>query len=362
MANKVEFEIRPFEATDAEGVSTFIKTCFLKDSPTEIRSHEADYYAWKYAETPEGKPAAFVAESENRIVGLFCVLPKKIQIHGEVRKIGETCDAYVDPDFQGKNVFYMLVAKVFAAIKEQGITSFYTTSNDITMKIWTGLFRFQNVYNYHGMLRLVRPAQVLKKKMNLGILAPVLALPLKLYYLGLKGPKSPESHHVQLSKAEKTDPRLDDFWKKYGIACPATLVKDAAYHAKRFGSGPEQYDVRILESDSNVLGYVVIKYTKLFGMTCGHIIDFMVPWQDEAILETMMAVTLHQIKMDGGDFASLWAAPSAWTYPMLKQFGFRPRKKNVHLVLGGDILKDDVMAVLKDPAQWVFQHGDSDNV
>ena len=362
MANKVEFEIRPFEAKDADGVSTFIKTCFLKDSPTEIRSHEGDYYAWKYAETPDGKPAAFVAESEGRIVGLFCVLPKKIQINGEVRKIGETCDAYVDPEFQGKNVFYKLVAKVFAAIKEQGITSFYTTSNDITMKIWTGLFRFQNVYNYHGMLRLIRPDQVLKKKMNLGPLAPLAALPLRLYYLGFKGPESPDKRNVRLLKTEEADKKLDTFWEKYGSAYPATLVKDSAYHIKRFGSGPEKYEIRILESNSDVLGYVVIKYTKLFGMTCGHIIDFMVPWQDHATLEILMAVTLNQIKIDGGEFASMWAAPDAWTYPTLKRFGFRPRKKNVHLVVGGDILKEDVMTVLKDPDQWLFQHGDSDNV
>lgn len=363
MENKTEFEIRPFEAKDAEGVSTFIKTRFLRNSPTEIRSHEADYYAWKYRETDAGKPAAFVAESKGRIVGLFCVLPRTMMIHGKAHKIGETCDAYVDPEFQGKNVFYKLVAKVLAAIKEQGITSFYTTSNEITMKIWTGLFRFQNVYNYHGMLRLIRPSQVLKKKMNLGVLAPLFSWPVQLYYRGwFRGAQKPEKLSVRFTQSAFDDARLDQFWKTYGLQYPASLVKNSGYHAMRFGSGPEKYQLWILESEADVLGYVVLKYTSMFGMLCGHLIDFMVPFQNDAALGQLLAVTLNTIKQAGGDFASLWSTPDSWMFPVLKKFGFWPRKKMVHLVVGGDILKEPEMDTLRDPAQWLFQHGDSDNV
>ena len=157
-------EIRPYQNGDAEGISAFMKRCFLQNTQNEVRSHEADYYAWKYSPNHFGKPAVQVVEDNQKIVGLFSVVPKPLTVGDKVIIVGETGDAYIDPTFQGKGLFFKMVAKAFSEIKKQGITSFYTTANDVALKIWTGLCRYEKLFVYRSLVRPLNLKNILQKK------------------------------------------------------------------------------------------------------------------------------------------------------------------------------------------------------
>ena len=117
-------QIREYKSSDAKGISKFMKRCFLQDVTTEVRSHDAEYYAWKYGKSPWGENVSLVAEDKGNIVGLFCIMPKKIKIGDDTLLIGETGDAYTDPEYQGKGILFKMISLAFNEMKKQNITSF----------------------------------------------------------------------------------------------------------------------------------------------------------------------------------------------------------------------------------------------
>ena len=121
--------IREFQHKDGEAVSRFMNRHFLQGVTNEVRSHEARYYRWKYKKTPWGKPVAFVAVHEERIVGLFAILPRSFHCGEASITIGETCDAYVAPEFQGKGIGKLLVSRWVKEAYSRGAKGCYLTTD-----------------------------------------------------------------------------------------------------------------------------------------------------------------------------------------------------------------------------------------
>jgi len=356
-------EIRLYQNGDAEAISAFMKRCFLQNTQSEVRSHEADYYAWKYSQNPFGKPAVQVVEDNQKIVGLFSVVPKPLKVGDKVIIAGETGDAYIDPTFQGKGLFFKMVANAFSEIKKQGITSFYTTANDVALKIWTGLFRYEKLFDYRSLVRPLNLKNILQKKTRLGPLSSlfnsIFLLPYMMFFRKLED----QFEGYNFEKLGRfSDFNFDLFWKERGSSYAMTVEKKSSYFRDRFEDNPEQFYPYLFRKGKDVLGYSVLKYTACYGFKCGHIVDYMVADGDASSMEKLIAFSLNALRKNGADMASTWAIPNHFTYKVMKRFGFWTRKKKFHIVAGGDILKDPQFVKMKNPAMWSFTHGDSDNV
>lgn len=355
--------VRSYEESDSKAVSDFFKRCFLGDLKFIVRSHEPEYYEWKYRENPWGTPAAFIAEEDSKIIGLFSVVPRRIKLQDDIVEIGETGDAYIDPQYQGKGIFWKLIAHAFKEMKAQNIVSFYSTANEPTLKIWTELFRFKKLFEYYSIVRPLDFAGIFRKRLKLGFLLPFIAWPFSfLYKIRYSQPCDREWRDMRLQKLESSDQRLTQLWQNGCTKYPFTLVKDKDYFQNRFYSNPEQYQIYALQRGKQILGYSVIKYTQVFNMKCGHIVDIMVPSGDADFMKALIAMSLGVIKRDGADFASSWAIEDTSLCRAFQQFGFWQRKKRYHVVFGGDITKRKDFKKMQDKHLWSFTHGDSDNI
>ena len=76
-----------YTVDDAVRISRFMRKHFQHDNAEENRSHEAEYYAWKYAENPAGTPLVRMAEDGGEVGGLYAVVPKRMKI-GSQNTIG----------------------------------------------------------------------------------------------------------------------------------------------------------------------------------------------------------------------------------------------------------------------------------
>jgi len=356
--NERPVQIRPYRSGDADAVSAFMKRCFLKDSSMEVRSHEPSYYKWKYRPNPWGKPAVLLAESEHQVVGLFCIIPKPLKI-GEKNVIaGETGDAYTDPAYQGRGLFYKMIARAFDMMNEQDIHIFFTTANEIALKIWTGLFRFRKVLAYSSWVRPLQFGAVFRKKMHMGAFSSLFSWPFSLTYkLCFSGLFSFRMKGYSLEPSGFSDPRIGYLWREAAVSQGVSLVKDSTYFRYRYGSNPEEYRICLLQKESKVAGAVVIKRVPMFGMHCALIVDWMVADARPDHYRALIRETLSLIKRNRiGEFAATWSGQADWMGRTLRRYGFLKRKKTIHLLCGGDA------AEAAAAGSWHFTHGDSDNV
>lgn len=354
--------IRRYKTGDENGISHFMKRCFLKDVRTEIRSHEPDYYAWKYGRGPWGENIALIAEDEGKVVGLFCVMPKRLKINGNVMLVGETGDAYTDPDYQGKGLFFKMISMAFAEAGKQGITSFYTTANDIALKIWTGLFRFEKLFEYQSVIRPLDYRAIVSQKLKcrwLGVLTGWLLS----FFDNLFVRQNWRRKQVgSLLYTDTSDPVFDTCWETLGTDYSYTLVKDRSYMDYRFGSSPEPYEVFLYREKGDVQGYAVVKLVSMFGMQCGLIVDWLIKKEASGPMKRMLRLICIELQKRGAHFTATWAIPGSMEARVFRRFGFLKRKKTVHLVAGGEIQKEPDFKNMHQSACWLFTHGDSDNI
>jgi len=355
--------VRKYEEQDAEAISSFMKRCFLVNIKDQIRSHEPEYYIWKYRKNPWGRPGVFVAEDDSKIVGLFCVIPKPLKIGEKRLIIGETGDAYIDPDYQGKGIFYRLVSLAFKEMSKQGITSYYTTANMVTMKIWTRLYGFKKIFEYRSIIAPVDFTTILKKAARLGNLSYLISWKFSLYYkLFYSQPFTPDQSSLRMEIVSQPDSRLEDAWRLISSECEFTIFKSREYFDYRFFNNPEKYNVYLLIDREAIAGYAVIKFTENFNIKCGHIVDLMLVKSSDENIRQAVGLSLGIIKDSGAALASSWVIKKTKLDRGFKKYGFLTRSKSYHLLLGGDVLKMKDFDRMNDPENWSFMHGDSDNV
>lgn len=355
--------IRKYKPGDEHGISAFMKRCFLKDIRTEIRSHEPEYYAWKYGGGPWGENIALIAEDEGKVVGLFCIMPKRLKVNDEIMLVGETGDAYTDPDYQGKGLFFKMISQAFTEIKKQGITSFYTTANDIALKIWTGLFRFEKLFDYQSVFRPLDYNAILRQKLKWRWLSKLTAWPLAMIdHLLIRRDWSGRHSHSSLALTDASDPVFDVCWEALGAEYSFTIVKDRSYMACRFGSSPESYQIYVYREKDEPLGYVVVKMVPMFGLKCGLIVDWLVGARASGQMKRMLRLICAEMQKQGVHFTATWVVPESMAGRAFRRFGFIKRKKTVHLVAGGAMQKESFFENMRQSAEWLFTHGDSDNI
>jgi len=351
--------IREFRPEDAEAISLFMHTHFLQGVDNIVRSHAPDYYRWKYNETPWGKPAAYVAEYKERLIGLFCVLPRMMLINGKPRRAGETCDAYIAPDFQGKGVFFKLIARAFQAVREQGIDMFYTTANPATYDIWTGPFRFRSVFDYRNLVRPVRFDSIIHEKIHIKPLSTFIGKSFSLSYKLLY--PFTRIRSADWEPAAEDQPFFDDLWRKASVHWKHGLIRDGEYMRVRFFSSPENYSIYAASHDGHPLGYAVLKMTLWREMSVGHVVDLLPVKNDPLLIRNILSAAVHSLKAMGAVLISSWAVPGTLLFDQLRRLGFQPRRKVFHLLIGGEIDESGSDSLFEHDTWW-YTHGDSDNV
>jgi len=112
--NERRFSTRRFRMSDVDGVVELFKLVFKGNFSRE-------WWNWKYRANPAGfwgeEGDIWVAESGNKIVGHWAVIPEKIKIGSQTVTAAQPVDAATHPGYRKRGIYRTLVEELFSDIQ-----------------------------------------------------------------------------------------------------------------------------------------------------------------------------------------------------------------------------------------------------
>ena len=353
--------IRHYKPSDSTKLSEFMKHYFLEDQAFSARSHEPDYYVWKYGMNYCGKSIVWIAEDNSQIVGIFGVVPRFMWIDGNEYLSGERVDAFIRPDYHGKGLFKQLVARVFADCDKAGIVFLFGSPNKNTCPIWVKKYDFRIIFEYRSLVRPLHFNSIVFHRIPNKIVSVLIGTPLSVIY-GLLFRGGFRNGSITLEKITRPDGRLDEVWEENRNRYVFSLVKTRDYLNYRYMANPEGYDFYLVKKSRRLIGYVVIKLNEIKGLTFAHIVDLAIPPDSHKDFDHTIYCIVQLMQRRKVDFISSWAIPKSPVFRMYRKYGFVPRRKKFWFVMKS--CKDGIPLPnsIDDVNLWVFSQGDTDNI
>ena len=347
--------IRKYIKGDSTGISEFMKRCFLKNNRFEVRSHEPEYYKWKYETNPYAEPVAWVAESNKHIVGLMSAVPRMLWIHGREVLVAESGDTFVDPDYRGGNLFFKLAQKVYSDCDKRGFNFICGIPNPVSYPVITEILMYKPLFMCKSLVRPLNFDTVIQKKMRINTASKLLGTGLKKFYNTIWSINKDDS--VFIKQAENADNAFNQLWEKNSLFLNYGFVKDSKYIKWRFFDNPDEYKVFILKDQGKNSGWISLKFSKVMGLTFAQIVDYLLPKNKK---KEFIVSIINYCAERGADFAEIWAVYDSILYSELRKTGFIPRKKEFRFVMKENTMK--LTPEIFNKNLWIYNQADSDNI
>lgn len=354
-------KIRPYCEADSQGISDLMKAYFLEDVDNVARSFEPEYYRWKYKKNIFGKPVVWIAENDGKIISYFAILPRRFWMNGKDIFAGQHLDAFMHPDYQGKGIFRDIIKNAFAETKSQGMEIILGSPNKPTVALWLDKYRFKFCFEYRSFVRPLNFGSIINSRVHINILSKIFGFPFYLFYR-LIFRKFFNKVDVEIEKIEKPDERIDEIWKKNSNGYTYTYSKTCDYLKWRFDDNPEEYDLYLIKKNDEYAGYFVVKFSEIKKFRFAHLIDLILPEEDDRFFDTALEKIIGLMKKQRTDMLSYWALRGSALKGRLRKFGFIQRKKEYFFVMKSN--RDGVVIPgnIDDVDLWNFSHGDTDEI
>ncbi|MCD6115432.1 GNAT family N-acetyltransferase [bacterium] len=347
--------IRRYKKGDSTGISEFMKRCFLENNRIVVRSHEPEYYKWKYETNPYREPVAWVAESKNRIVGLMSAIPRMLWINGREVLVAESGDTFVDPDFRGGNIFLRLAQKVYSDCNERGFNFICGIPNPVSYPVITKIFMYKPLFICKSLVRPLNFDMIIQKKIPVNAISKLLGMGIKKIYNTIWSINKDDS--VFIKQAENADSVFDQLWEKNSMFLNYGFVKDSKYLKWRFFDNPDEYKIFNLSEHGETIGWISLKFSTVVGFTFAQIVDYLLPKEKHKVY---IRSIINFCADTGVDFAEIWAVYDSMLYSELRKTGFMSRKKEFRFVMKEN--KMELMPEMLNKNLWIYNQADSDNI
>jgi hypothetical protein len=108
-----EYTIKKVEAADFNLLIPLMQNCFGMNV-------DIDYFRWKYIDNPAGQFLGFIAvDSKGEVGAYYGVIPELYAIHGEEKKIYQSCDTMTHSAHRRKGLFQMLAKHCYNYLAER---------------------------------------------------------------------------------------------------------------------------------------------------------------------------------------------------------------------------------------------------
>ena len=350
--------IRPLRTSEVGALSEFMKQHFLRDLEVVARSHEPEYYAWKYFQNPAGRAAVRVAEEAGRIVGFFGVWPKWMWIQGKRVLSGERGDSFVAPEHHGKGVYSRLVASVFEECRDRGLTFTIASPNERNRPICVDHYGGHLVFEYKSLVLPLDFSSILSKRCGRFAAASLVGRPLTALHSGL----FQRATTFRLLPLDSSYEEIDAIWARNRDAYVFSVVKDRAYVEWRYVTNPEAYEIHLVMDGDESIGFVVFKIQDILGFRFAHLVDMLLPSKDEGLLKGCIGAVQAHARSRDIDWLSTWAPKGSPFLRCLKRSGFIGRRKRFNYVV--HFLEENIPLPLgrERVKEWNFMQGDTDNI
>jgi len=326
--------IKPVLKKDLDKIVS-LRKIFIQPNDPVRHLNDIPYYSWHNFNNPIDKGSFWAAYHEEKAVGMFSVVPKRISIFSRTYLIGEACDAFIHPDFQGRKIWSRLFKLNYDDIKRKDINLLYASSpTRESYPIFVKKFNFIQLKSVQ-LSHLIRPLNfrsIINLKLSSRWLSHILSFSLKSPF-NLVFPlysKKANILDIEIQKEKSLPSRYPEFWDKWRELHDLSIVRDVEYIHWRYFSAPEPYEFYSINQKHSLIGYYVLKIIPWRDLKVGTIVDYCLNGNNDSVFKLMLSKIFTSFIRRNIDLIQTWCLPTSSYYKYLLKGGFLPfRKENL---------------------------------
>lgn len=289
------------------------------------------FWSWIHRECPHGETIVEVAVAQDRVVGHYGVLPRRLRLNGQSIQAGLAIHAAIHPQFRGLSILRGLLDRTLKRCREAGFPLIYGYPR---REVW---LMYWKLFGWAAMGELV----TLELPLAGGRFSP--------------GPGDPISF-----RRAAFDEAYDRFPHGSLFAGLNHVVRDRAYLRWRFENHPrveyELADVR--DRSGSLLAYLILKRYQKEGKRFGHVVEADVRRGSLPVYRRLLEAALGRFQQEGAGIASCWMLKNSPLFVPLQEMGFRAQGFTTYA--GYCRAQPGLDARGLDLHEWHMTMGDSD--
>ncbi len=260
------------------------------------------YWRWKFAKNPFGKAVMKLMFDDNKLIGLYAVIPMNVQVHKNLVKAALSVNTMTHPDYERQGIFTYLAEEVYEKCQREDFRFVYG---------------FPNENSYYGFTR----------KLGWKDLGKMTALEKEL---GAQTARE-KCKRDSIYSVEKLDERVNSLWNRTKDSYHVIVPRTEEFLNWRFAEHPAVKYAKFISQDGSneILGYLVLKIYTEGDETKGHIVD-MLCVNEEDIVKDFLSYSYNYFVERGVDDLSCWASEGSLYAQVLKQEGFIRKEFEVY--------------------------------
>ena len=358
----VEWSIRSSKREDITQIYELAKGTYGSDRNTVPATFSYEHICWQLLESPCGPFRAFVAESGQKLVGFYGVIPADLYYQGN-RVVGSfSLLTMTHPDYQRQGILSALASSLYKQLGEEGVAITYGFPNENSLPGLIHRLQWKHIATldvYVCPLNATAIVSGITKTPWVSALAGRLLAP----FLSRVTPN--QKCNFQLKGVTQFDARVDTLIEARKSRYVLHRVRDCEYLNWRYARCPDwQYRIVVAEDEPHLLGYVVLRCMKQFGLSGGMIVDVVaLPGRSDVLL-ALIGEAVAYSRASGmdlvaclihGDTDIARVLHQCWFIKVPSPFGFKKWYFGARLN-NGQLLP----TIVNDPQSWFLTFGDDD--
>lgn len=327
-------------------------------------------WVWEFESNPyvEGAPHIWVAEDEDRIVGVHPTIAVPLQ-WGQTRyRALWSADLMTHPDYRGQGIFKVLTERLLEGAREEGIAACLVLPNRNSGP----LLRKRGWFDIKTFPVMIKPVRLgpLLRQVSFRSLPKAAAGALAMARRSLSGPgQRPVTHPVADVRIESLtgfDERLDELFSAVAGEYDFSVVRDREYLTWRYSACPgDRHTVLAATTERGLAGFIVID-VEAANADRGHIVEFLVRpgGNRDAVAAALLDASLSRLKARG--VASIEMCAQGLPYDdWLACRGFTTVSRETfwgYDLVAYALQEGDFEKALRDSdKKWLLSRGDADS-
>lgn len=356
---KHEWSIRQMKGGDEGQLRKLVELVFK-------RRLSKEYWDWEFRNNPAGSAQTLVAVVGEKVVGQYAVIPMKMRVNGKTIVATLGVDAMTHPDYRRQGMWVMLANALYEQLGKSGFPITYAFPNEASAPVVFNKLQWTHVCSLPMYLRPLNISKIIGRFSSGNTFVSSLAEILKpLANAYFKRERICRKSEYKVKWIKKFDDRVNSLWEKVSRKYRIAVIRDRIYLNWRYFGNPERdYKVITVEKTGSLLGYMVLRCLKRFGLQGGMIVDFLVPHDKEDIFHILIHEALSFFGKENMDLSACMIHGDYRYLKWLKKnkFILLPQKIGFKKWYFGTRLTNNTLEknIIDNASNWFLNFGDTD--
>lgn len=333
-----DYLIKQYSDADKKEALNLMQEVFASEGLRKSAYFSPGFWKWQYQDNPSGKAITLLAKDNGSVVGQYVNVPVHLKLNGKIEKSALVIDLMVRKPYRRQGLFQKMGEAANNRLPKLGVSiSFAFPSRN---ESYAGFIHKLGWFEVGALQSLVKPVlpKIFKNKRK--------------------------DAGIKVQKISTFPQEINLLWERLKSLVNIGVVRKSKYlNWRYFGNPASKYAVFLVKQDGELIGYFVLKITKVSGIKVGIIVD-MFCVNELNVVEAVIDKA-NSYFLDSGAFLCTMLRTKLYERS-LKKVGFRalpdrisPRSYSLIAKVNSDELD---LVDLSNLDNWFLQFGDWDVV